>query len=56
MLHCKIHRQRQRCVSEPGRPDVSHYMFADGAHPTPFEHFLVAGFIAQRMGDKGWWR
>ena len=36
--------------------DVSHYMFADGAHPTPFEHFLVAGFIARRMEDKGWWR
>lgn len=36
--------------------DVSHFMFADGAHPTPFEHFLVAGFIARRMHDWGWWR
>jgi phospholipase/lecithinase/hemolysin len=34
--------------------DVSHYMFADGAHPTPFEHFLVARYIAQQMIVKGW--
>jgi outer membrane lipase/esterase len=37
---------------KPG--DVSHYMFADDAHPTPFEHALVAKFIAQRMGTSGW--
>ena len=38
---------------QPG--DVSHYMFADDAHPTPFEHALVAGFVQQRMSDRGWW-
>ncbi|MES2759560.1 MAG: SGNH/GDSL hydrolase family protein [Pseudomonadota bacterium] len=37
---------------KPG--DVSHYMFADDAHPTPYEHALVAKFIAQRMATNGW--
>ncbi len=37
---------------KPG--DVSHFMFADGAHPTPYEHALVARFIAQRMAANGW--
>ena len=34
--------------------DVSHYMFADNFHPTPFEHTLVARYIAQQMIVKGW--
>jgi phospholipase/lecithinase/hemolysin len=34
--------------------DVSHYMFADGAHPTPYEHSLVAGYISQHLAGKGW--
>jgi outer membrane lipase/esterase len=34
--------------------DVSHYMFADDAHPTPFEHSLVARTISQQMIAKGW--
>jgi outer membrane lipase/esterase len=37
---------------KPG--DVSHFMFADDAHPTPYEHALVARFIAQRMAANGW--
>ena len=34
--------------------DASHYMFADDAHPTPFEHSLVARYIALQMITKGW--
>jgi phospholipase/lecithinase/hemolysin len=34
--------------------DVSHYMFADGIHPTPFEHSLIAKFVAEQMTAKGW--
>lgn len=34
--------------------DVSHYMFADGFHPTPYEHSLVARHIRQQMAAKGW--
>jgi phospholipase/lecithinase/hemolysin len=34
--------------------DVSHYMFADGAHPTPYQHWLLARYIAQHMAGKGW--
>ena len=34
--------------------DVSHYMFADDAHPTPFAHSLVARYISQQMIVKGW--
>ncbi|MDL2358362.1 MAG: SGNH/GDSL hydrolase family protein [Pseudomonadota bacterium] len=34
--------------------DVSHYMFADDAHPTPFEHLLVARYIAQQMIVRNW--
>jgi phospholipase/lecithinase/hemolysin len=34
--------------------DVSHYMFADAAHPTPFEHSLVARYISKQMIVKGW--
>jgi outer membrane lipase/esterase len=34
--------------------DVSHYMFADVAHPTPFEHALVARYIALQLVREGW--
>ncbi|HEU4375815.1 MAG TPA: esterase, partial [Telluria sp.] len=34
--------------------DVGHYMFADDAHPTPFEHSLVARYISLQMMTKGW--
>jgi outer membrane lipase/esterase len=34
--------------------DVSHYMFADDAHPTPFEGSLIARYEAQQMIIKGW--
>lgn len=34
--------------------DVSHYMFADDIHPTPFEYSLLAKYIAEQMIVKGW--
>jgi outer membrane lipase/esterase len=34
--------------------DVSHYMFADTIHPTPFEGSLIAKIIAEKMIIKGW--
>jgi phospholipase/lecithinase/hemolysin len=34
--------------------DVSHYMFADDIHPTPFEYSLVAKYVLQQMMVKGW--
>jgi outer membrane lipase/esterase len=34
--------------------DVSHYMFADDIHPTPFEYSLVAKYMAEQMVVKGW--
>jgi phospholipase/lecithinase/hemolysin len=34
--------------------DVSHYMFADDIHPTPFENNLVARFVLKEMAVKGW--
>jgi len=34
--------------------DVSHFMFADSIHPTPFEHSLIAKYIADQMTLKGW--
>jgi phospholipase/lecithinase/hemolysin len=34
--------------------DVSHYMFADDVHPTPFEYKLTARYIAEQMMIKGW--
>jgi phospholipase/lecithinase/hemolysin len=34
--------------------DVSHYMFADEVHPTPFEHSLIAKYVAEQMIVKGW--
>ena len=34
--------------------DVSHYQFADGVHPTPFGHFLLARYVSERLVVKGW--
>jgi phospholipase/lecithinase/hemolysin len=34
--------------------DVSHYMFADSVHPTPFEYALIARYVAEQMMVKGW--
>jgi phospholipase/lecithinase/hemolysin len=34
--------------------DVSHYMFADDIHPTPFEYSLLAKYVADQMIIKGW--
>ncbi len=34
--------------------DVSHYMFADSVHPTPFEYSLIARYVLEQMTVKGW--
>jgi outer membrane lipase/esterase len=34
--------------------DVSHYMFADDIHPTPYEYSLVARYVLEQMVVKGW--
>jgi phospholipase/lecithinase/hemolysin len=34
--------------------DVSHFMFADGIYPTPFEHSLIAKYVTDQMTLKGW--
>jgi hypothetical protein len=34
--------------------DVSHYLFADDVHPTPYEHSLIARYVAEQMVVKGW--
>ncbi len=34
--------------------DVSHFMFADDVHPTPFEYSLIAKYVAEQMIIKGW--
>jgi phospholipase/lecithinase/hemolysin len=34
--------------------DVSHYMFADDVHPTPYEYSLVARYVLEQMTVKGW--
>jgi outer membrane lipase/esterase len=34
--------------------DVSHYMFADDRHPTPYEGRLFAQYVAEQMVLKGW--
>lgn len=34
--------------------DVSHYMFADDIHPTPFEYSLLAKYVADQMIIKRW--
>lgn len=34
--------------------DVSHYMFADTVHPTPYAYLLLARYVSEKMGEKGW--
>ena len=34
--------------------DVSHYMFADSVHPSPFEYSLLARYVLEQMTVKGW--
>jgi phospholipase/lecithinase/hemolysin len=34
--------------------DVSHYMFADDVHPTPYENWLIARYVLEQMATKGW--
>jgi len=34
--------------------DVSHYMFADDIHPTPYEYSLVARYVLEQMTVRGW--
>lgn len=34
--------------------DVSRYQYADGVHPTPYGHQLLAEYVLQRMRDVGW--
>jgi phospholipase/lecithinase/hemolysin len=34
--------------------DVSHYMFADDIHPTPYTYWLLARYVLKDMAVKGW--
>ncbi len=34
--------------------DVSHYLYADGVHPTPFGYQLLNRFVALKMAQAGW--
>jgi phospholipase/lecithinase/hemolysin len=34
--------------------DVSHFMFADGVHPTPFQGSLIARHVLEGITAKGW--
>lgn len=34
--------------------DVSHYMFADTVHPTPYGYSLLAKYVATQMALRGW--
>ena len=34
--------------------DVSHYMFADTVHPTPYANLLLARYVSEKMAEKGW--
>ncbi|GAB3457250.1 hypothetical protein GCM10027321_11920 [Massilia terrae] len=34
--------------------DVSHYMFADSIHPTPYENSLIARYVLEQMVEAGW--
>ncbi|RJG15254.1 SGNH/GDSL hydrolase family protein [Massilia cavernae] len=34
--------------------DVSHYLFADGVHPTPFGYSLIAKAVSDAMIARGW--
>lgn len=35
-------------------PDPGHFLFADGVHPTPYGHLLLARFVSKEMIAKGW--
>ena len=41
-------------ASNTAAGDVSHYMFADTVHPTPFENNLIARYVLKDMAVKGW--
>lgn len=34
--------------------DVSHYLYADSVHPTPYGYQLLAQYVTQRMTEAGW--
>ena len=34
--------------------DISHYLYADGVHPTPFGSSLIANTVAEQMVLRGW--
>ncbi len=34
--------------------DTSHYLFADGVHPTPYGYWLLARLVSKDMVIKGW--
>lgn len=34
--------------------DVSHYLFADSVHPTPYGYSLLAKYVATQMAIRGW--
>jgi len=34
--------------------DVSHYLFADSVHPTPYGYSLLAKYVATQMAIQGW--
>jgi phospholipase/lecithinase/hemolysin len=34
--------------------DISHYLFADLVHPTPYGNVLLARYVASQMAIKGW--
>ena len=38
--------------TKPG--DVSHYLFADSVHPTPYGYQLLAQLVAKQMAMAGW--
>jgi phospholipase/lecithinase/hemolysin len=34
--------------------DISHFLYADTVHPTPYGHGLIAQLALQAMAAKGW--
>ncbi|HET8693341.1 MAG TPA: SGNH/GDSL hydrolase family protein, partial [Aquabacterium sp.] len=34
--------------------DTSHYLFADGVHPTPYGYKLFAQFVSAKLAARGW--
>jgi phospholipase/lecithinase/hemolysin len=34
--------------------DVSHYLFADTVHPTPYGYSLLAKYVSTQMALRGW--